>query len=263
MRLYKLFAIIALIVIGAALLGTVAISAQDIKPAPKKEEVFIGGEGTHWEMKTIPDATVYTITGNVVIKHLDTVLTSKKVTYTESKDKKTRVAVADGDLKIVDSQNIITGTKATADLNARNTVIDGNVKLISKGKATTDEVNDTQSAKAQLKSPATITCDRMEYQYRKKIATADGNLKITQKGRVLVGNKGVYDVKQELVTLTGGVKVTDEQGQTFTSPGVVKASLKDGAEWIESENGSANIKVTLDDEPDDSSKPTEKPAEKK
>lgn len=254
--------VISIIILFAALLLAMTLNAQESKPAPKKEEVFIGGDGTKWKMRTTPDATIYTITGNVVIKHLDTVLTSNMVEYTESKDKKTRVAVAEGNLKIVNPENEITGTKATADLNARTTVVDGNVKLVSKGKPQASEKN-AQSTKAQLSEPATITCNRMEYQYRKKIATATGTLKITQKGRVLTGDKAIYDVNQELVTMTGGVKVKDEQGQTFTSPGTVKASLKEGSEWIEADNGSAQLKVTLDDENDAGAKPVEKPSEKK
>lgn len=228
------------VVLCTALAMAVALGAQEKKPA-EKEEVTISGD--HWKWRGGENQSIYTITGSVVVKHLDTTLTADRAEY----DEKTRVVTAEGNLKMVDPETEISGAKATAYLNDRKSVIEGDVKLIAKPKPEENPKN-PESPRSKFREPATVTCDRMEYLYRKKIATAEGNLKVTQKTRTLVGSKAVYDVNQELLTLTGGVRVTDEEGQTFTSPGTVKASLKEGAEWIEAENGSATLKVNVEEE---------------
>lgn len=241
---------VAITVLAVAAI-TFSVGAPAEKPQPaKKETATINGD--HWKVQGDGDSRVYTITGNVVVKYQDMTMTADKAVYT----KKTETVVTEGNFKIVDTENEITGTKGIAYLNERRSVVDGNVKMITRPKNNTGKGED--SVHTQIRKPATITCDKLEYLYKKKIATAEGNIKVTQKDRVLVAKKAVYDVKQELLTLTGGVKATDEKGQMFTSPGTVKASLKEGAEWLEAENGIAIVEVELEDEPEET--PEENPA---
>ena len=42
--------------------------------------------------------------------------------------------------------------------------------------------------------------------------------------------------------------MSDEQGQTFSAPGKVIISLKEGDEWIEAPNATATFKVDLDED---------------
>lgn len=237
MKTAKYAILLALIVTAVFLKAFAAEEAQSAKP---KERVNFQGDHIMWQKED--DQSVFTLTGNVVVTYKDMTLTADKAVC----NKKTNIVVADGNIKIVDSEHVITGEKATAYLNERRSVIEGNVKLVARPKE--DAAGNQNTVKSKLKKPATITCDTLDYLYRKKIATAEGNLKIVQAGRTLFGKKGVYDVNQEMITLTGGVKVTDEEGQTFTSPGTVKASLKDGAEWIESDKGSATVNIDIDAE---------------
>lgn len=225
------------------LVAGASLIAQDKKPNAK-EEVFIGGEGTKWKMRLMDDKTIYTVTGSVVIRHGDTAINAQQVEYTESKDKKIRTAVIDGGLKVTDPDGEITGLRASADLNQRKISIEGDIKMLVRPKPS---ANSAEGARSKLKEPAVITCDKLDYLYRDKIATAVGNLKIVQKNRLLQAGTAVYDAKSEVVTLTGGVTVTDEEGQKFTSSGIVKASLKDGDEWIEAENASATLKVDTEE----------------
>ncbi|MEN6521236.1 MAG: LPS export ABC transporter periplasmic protein LptC [Armatimonadota bacterium] len=244
------------VVAFAVIAVTLSVGAPDDgQPAkPKKESATINGD--HWKVQGDADARVYTITGNVIVKYQDMTMTSDRAVYT----KKTEIVVAEGNFKIVDPENDITGTKGVAYLKERRSVVDGNVKLVTKPKGS-DTAKNEESVQVQLRNPSTITCDKLEYFYKKKVAAADGNIKVTQKKRVIVAQKAVYDVKQELLTLTGGVKATDEKGQTFTSPGTVKASLKEGAEWLEADNGSATVEVNLDDETEETEKTPPKPQE--
>lgn len=231
-----------------------ALAQQTDKPAPTKGKDVVNIDGDKWKWHGGDDKSAYTITGHVVVRHGDTTVTADKAEY----DEKSKVVVVDTNVKIVDGENVITGDKATTFLNDRKNVIEGHVRLVGTPKKSSS-AKDPATPSAKMREPTTITCDKLEYLYRKKIATVEGNLKITQKDRVLVGSRGVYDVNQELVTLTGGVKVTDEKGQTFSSPGDLRASLKEGSEWIESGSGSASLKVDLDEEKD---KEPQKPADK-
>jgi lipopolysaccharide assembly outer membrane protein LptD (OstA) len=237
---------IILAILAAAICAFFAASIlaqeQSAATAPKQKEV-VSIDGDKWKWKGGDKTSVYTITGNVIIKQGDTTVTATKAEY----DEKAKIAVIDGGVKIVDPENQITGDKATTYLNDRKNVVEGNVKMIGIPK-TTDTGKDAAQMSTKLREPTTITCDKLEYLYRKKIATISGHLKIVQKDRTLVGEHAVYDVNQQVVTLTGGVHVTDEKGQTFTSPGEIRASLKEGSEWIESGTGSATLHVNIDEE---------------
>lgn len=234
--------IIFAVVVGflaLTLILTYSPAAEEAKPA-KKEPVQIDGD--HLRIQGKQGEQVATITGNVIIKYREMVLTADHAVYTE----KTKIVVADGNLKIVDPDNEITGNTGTAYLNDRKSIIEGTVKLITKPKPSEGDKKN-ESVRSKYSEPVTVTCDRLEYLYRDKIATAEGNLKITQKDRVLTSNKAVYDVNNELVTLTGNVNATDEKKQTFTSNGTVRVSLKEGAEWMEADNASAVIQVDVDE----------------
>jgi lipopolysaccharide assembly outer membrane protein LptD (OstA) len=244
MRLAKPFAagIVALIIACVALAGPPAAQA----PAPdKKPKDVVNIDGDKWKWHGDKTSSVYDIIGNVVVKHGDTTVTADKAQY----DEKARVISAEGSVKIVDGQNTITGDKATTFLKERRNLVDGHVKMVGIPKPATKHAGSTGSSiGVKMGEPTTIVCDRLEYLYRAKIATAEGNLTITQKNRRLVSTKAVYDINQEVVTLTGGVRVTDDKQQTFSSPGEVKVSMKEGSEWIEAGNGSATLHVNLDEE---------------
>ena len=231
---------------------------QNNKQSDKKQPETATVNGDHWKGQGEKGEQVWTITGNVVVKYGDVTITSDKAVYTE----KTKIVVMEGNLKITDPENEITGPKGTTYLNERKCVIDGGVKLVAKPKSSNQQSeNDPETIREHLTQPTTMTCDKVEYLYRKKIATAEGNIKVVQKDRVGIAKKAVYDVNEEHLTLTGGVFVKDEKGQTFSSEGTVRMSLKEGSEWIEAENGSATVKVDLEEEieGDDT---TETPAEK-
>jgi lipopolysaccharide assembly outer membrane protein LptD (OstA) len=255
MRRYNKLIICILAACLAVLGVAMSIGAPDAaKPdAPKKPKETVNIDGDKWKWRSEGDSSVYSITGHVIIKHGDTTVTADKAEYNE----KTRIAVVESNVKIVDGRNEITGQKATTYLNDRRNVIEGGVKLIGIPKPDTS-AKKPDSVGAKLSEPTTLVCDKLEYLYKKKIATAEGSLKITQKGRMLVGNRAVYDANLELVTLFGGVKVTDEKGQTFSSPGEVKVSLKDGSEWIESGTGSASLNFDIDEELESDKTPEKK-----
>jgi len=240
--------------IGMSALICVGIRAQQVQPvipilppaaktakaeAKKLETV----EGRADVLKTLwGDKTQVLMKGNVKFTSTDTVLTSDEVTY----DKQTKTAASPGKISVTNPDCDLTGDKGTADFNKKLIVVEGNVTMLAKPKKT-DEKTDPDSVKAKLNEPTTITCPRIQYQYKDKIATATGGVNFKQAKRSGSAQKAVYDQKKELLTLTGDVKGTDEDGQTFSAPEVV-ISLKKGDEWMEAKNANASFKIDTNEE---------------
>jgi lipopolysaccharide assembly outer membrane protein LptD (OstA) len=193
------------------------------------------------------------LSGNVVIKQGDTVLKSDKVEYDET----TQIAKSPGVLTISDPENDIRGDSGVAYLKERRGVLTGNIKLVAKPR---QKAQTYDKKPAELRDAATMTCDTLEYLYKQKQATASGNLKIVQKDRTVTAEKAIYNVKDEIVTLTGNVKGSDEKGQNFSSGGKVTVSIKDGDEWMEMEQAAGTFKVKSEEE--ESSVPAKTPEKK-
>lgn len=230
---------------------TAIISAQQAAPpakAPDYKDVDIKADllKRRWgSEKTV------LLSGNVIIKQGDAVLKSDKIEYDET----TQIAKSPGVLTISDPENDIRGDSGIAYLKERRGVLTGNIKLIAKPRQTTQS-NDKKPP--ELRDAATMTCDSLEYFYKQKQATASGNLKIMQKDRTVTAEKAQYNVKDEIVTLTGGVKGSDEKGQNFSSGGKVTVSIKEGDEWMEMEQAAGTFKVKSEEEESpEASKPAE------
>lgn len=234
------------VAIIAALGACMVIAAQPPKaPAAKaqsKEPETVMGRADVLK-STWGDKTEVLMKGNVKFTSEDTVMTSDQVTY----DKKTKTAVSPGKISISGPEADITGDKGTADFQKKLGVLVGNVTMLLKPKAIDQAPEDKDSVRAKMTKPTTITCPKIEYLYKAKIATATGGVNFKQEKRSASAQKAVYDVKNEVLVLTGDVKGTDEDGQTFAAP-TVKISLKKGDEWMEAENANASFKVDLNEE---------------
>ncbi len=188
------------------------------------------------------DKTQVMMKGNVKFTSSDTVLTSNEVNY----DKQTKIAVSPGKLSITNPDCDLDGDKGSADFSKKLAIVEGNVKMLAKPK-NADEPADKDSVKAKLNKPTIINCGRLEYLFKQKLATATGGVTFKQDKRSGSAHSAVYDAKKELLTLTGDVKGTDEDGQTFSAPKVV-ISLKKGDEWMEAENANASFKIDTEEQ---------------
>ncbi len=253
----------ALVILAAvvALLCGVSLLAQqkpDAKPgAVKKTETATIQADT---MKSVwGDQKRVLATGNVVITQGDTVFKSDQVEYLKTEG----TATSPGKFTVTNPQCDLTAAKGTAFLNKKLALAEGNVVMLLKPKEEEKPAKPTEEedARGKLTQETTITCDRMEYFYKDKIASAAGKVVFTQNvpidpesteensgKRVAHADKAVYDQNTEVVTLTGNVEATDEKGQTFSSPGKVVISIKKGNEWMEAESARATIKYEPDEE---------------
>jgi len=180
-------------------------------------------------------------------------------------DNEQQHVVATGDLQMKDPRAELTGDKLEAWLDEKRAMLTGHVRLLVKPKENgepkpADEKKSETGAQPSdeeekftlenvKKYPIVITCDEIEYFYRRKTANLKGNLKATQtlkngKIRTLTAQKAEYDQKKELLTLTGNVTIEFEKGKLLTPKVVV--SVKEGDEWFEADPGSGII--TVDEE---------------
>lgn len=241
---------IKLILLVVLLVSTcVGIAAQQGKPAQapaasdkkQQEEATIKADKSKWTGKN----DVWLLTGNITITYGDTVLSSAKIVF----DRATNVATSEGKIRITNPDCDITGNRGVAYLNKRLGVVEGDVVMQMKPKPNEADA-DKESVKTKFNQPTTITCSKLEYKLKAKIANATGSVNFKQHKRTASSDKAVYDLKKELLELTGNVKGKDEDGQTFTSPDTVTISLKKGDEWMEAPNATATFKVNLKDEED-------------
>ncbi len=189
------------------------------------------------------------LSGGVKFTHGDTVLTCEEVQY----DRKTSTAVSSGKITVSDPECDIVADKGIVYFKKRLGILEGNVTLLVKPKSGEEHEADTgqkdnESIRAKLSKPTTVTCARLEYDYRSKTAVASGGVKLSQDKRTVSAEKLIYDDKNQLVTLIGNVRGTDEEGQTFYSPDKVTVSIKKGAEWMEAPNATVTFKVDMEEE---------------
>jgi len=251
MNALKIFAVTMWIAVAAL---TIALLtgfgfAEDKKQEQQPDYTVFNVKSRLWKSSWGAQKTV-TLSGEVVITQGDTALKSDKIIYNED----SRVATSPGRLTISDPESDITGDSGLAYLNQRLSKLQGNIKLIIKPKPKQDT-----NKPAELTEKAVITCDTLEYLYKEKQATVAGNLTIVQKDRTVTADKGVYDGKNELLTLTGNVKGRDDKGQSVSAGGKVVISFKEGAEWMEVEQASGTFKVNLEEEEKKSGAPSDKP----
>lgn len=218
----------------------------------------------------------------------DTLMRADRVIYEEPEKKKHLIAT--GRLKMLDPRAELTGEKLEAWLKEKRALLTGSVTLVVKPKeekeqapekataeaganqaaqgnaktkeaaqpkngnqpAEKEEEEEELSPKTLRKYPVLVTCDQIEYFYKKKQAVLTGHLKAVQqlkegRTRVLTAERAEYDQKKEILTLTGNVVLDDEKGQHFTA-GKVVVSVKEGEEWVEIEDGQGTLKVEEEEE---------------
>jgi lipopolysaccharide export system protein LptA len=182
-------------------------------------------------------------------------------------DNEQQHVIATGDLQLRDPRAELTGDKLEAWLDQKRAMLTGSVRLLVKPKLSEEqkpagekktetgaqppEEEEKFTLENIKKYPVMITCDQIEYFYRKKTATLNGNLKATQtlkngKIRTLTAEKADYDQKKEILTLTGNVVIEFEKGKLLTPKVVV--SVKEGDEWFEADPGSGIITVDEEEE---------------
>lgn len=220
-----------------------------------------------------------------------TVFHADKMKVDQKKSIQTAEAV--GNLTVTDKQADVTGEKVVIYFakSKRLAVVTGSVVILVKpkseqkdptaptgpmpvalqnGKAQTEEPknpDDEASAADSRKHPATITCDKLDYEYGKdrKHAVLTGHFKVVQKltdhTRTLYAEHADWYGLEDRLLLHGPVRWEDtKDNQKGETPGDVTVFTKEGEERIKMGPGKFTTEVhDEDEEPAAGAKPGAKP----
>ena len=182
------------------------------------------------ELQYVAEQEIYYLSGNVIFSHQDMKLYCDEAWYNEADD----TARATGHLRIAGPESTITGDLATADFDAEIVTVVGNVTVIAQKKkeeASAEEENKPSKFEEYRQKKTTIICPKIVYEYADEVkrVTCPGPVKAVQEDKTAWADKAVYEELEDIVTLTGNVRVKTEEGEEFRSPQVV-ISIED--EWM-------------------------------
>ncbi len=240
-------------ILSGLLIGAYGLQAQaQNAPAPiakKKRKVNVKSE-TYTEKPT-PQGNIRTLLGSVRITSEDTTLTTDKAVYNED----TGVATSPGKLQLNDQFNTLTATTGEAYYKTRDARFRGNVVIVARPRPE-DQNRPKGSARRQFDAPATITSNKVNYNWRTRVAQIFDGMTIKQKDRTVIADKGTYDARSETAVLDGNVKYTKPNGDWATAKKIVMI-LKEGAEEFTA-TGTVNGSFDVPDE-DEPATPTAPP----
>lgn len=237
----------------AAALPQATLPAQ---PPPRasaaKPRHFVDLYGKVGQSRETPQGTISTLSGNVQIVSEDAVLRTGAATY----EHKAQVATAPGRLQIEDAQNTLVGNTGVAHYKTRTAEIRGDVRIIVRPRPS-DAKAPEGSLRREFKEPVVITCDRVDYNWRTRVAVATGNLTFRQKDRRVTALRAVYEGRRERVTLIGEVRGVMKDGSEAEGEKAI-AVLTEGAESLTLQNVK-KVRIPVEDD-DEEAPPPDAPA---
>ncbi|BDI31853.1 hypothetical protein CCAX7_39040 [Capsulimonas corticalis] len=121
---------------------------------------------------------------------------------------------------LYDPQSDLNGKNGFIDFTRHLATVRDNIVLVVKPSAK-DAASPSTSLRSRFHDAATMTCELMTYDYKKKIGTVPGALTVHQKNRVLTADSGQYDGNAKKVTLVGNVLARDTEGNIIRASRVV------------------------------------------
>jgi lipopolysaccharide export system protein LptA len=195
--------------------------AKDMPTGPNDSSVYPQGD------LMTQRGDVYTLQGNARALYKETVFQSDTVLWNE----KTQIASAPGKLQIDDKQNSIVGDRGEALYKVGEAVITGNVTIVARPKPE-DLTGGKTGPRKEFKKPVTITCNRVRYNWRKRVGIPTGDITIRcairDRDWTFTCDEMTYYAKDETVTLRGNIVGTNTRGEKWVSDAVTIV-LTDGA----------------------------------
>lgn len=134
---------------------------------------------------------------------------------------------------LYDAQNDLNGKQGFLDFSRHLASLKDDIVLVVKPDGAAQNAS-AGSLRSQFKDAATLTCQAMLYDYRRKIGRIPGPLKVRQmvegRERVLTADSGKYDVNAQVITLTGNVRGYNGRDKIFAATATI--GTKEGAEFI-------------------------------
>ncbi len=223
------FFLINILIIGINNAIIWAQEDQEALPEEKKPKtVNIKADKFKWDREA--DTQIYT--GNPVeLVQGDTTLYSDQLSV-----EKKEVAHAEGNIRLIQPNVVITGEALDYYFKEDRVVITGNVLLEREREVEPEEEGGTPTKKKM-----TVASDQMDINIETQDLSATGNVKFTEEDTTASGDKAIYSDKDEKLTLIDNAMV--KQGDNEISAGEIIISLKE--DWIEAEKGEAGEEVGI------------------
>jgi len=169
-------------------------SAQEEK---KESVVNIEADNVTYDKST--DKMIFE--GNVIITQEDITLTAQEADFDVDK----KIGQIKGDIKLVQSDITITGETLEAFLNDKKYIFQEKVILIQERKDKEDKEDNI-----------TWNCNNLEIFTDTQDLTATGEVKILKKDYTITAEEAIYNDKEQKITLTGKVRIEEEDGKWIT-----------------------------------------------
>ncbi len=189
--------LLTLIIFSLIIFLSFCASAQEEKEETEESVVNIGADNVIYDKGT--DKMIFE--GNVVITQEDITLTAQEADFDVDK----KIGQIKGDIKLVQSDITITGENLEAYLNDKRYIFQEKVILIQERKD-----------KEEKEDNITWNCNNLEIFTDTQDLTATGEVKILKKDYTITAEKAIYNDKEQIITLTGKVRIEEEAGRWIT-----------------------------------------------
>ena len=195
---------------------------------------------------------MFYLSGHVEFWHKYIKLYCDEAEYDKDADR----AVARGNPRVVNPDTTVTGDIIEANFDDEVATISGNVTAVTQRKKKTDEQaaeegdgdddDVPRDADEVWEKLTTITCPKVVYRFGDDVKTAHatGRVKAVQEDKTLYADEALYEELEDIITLTGDVRVVTERGDEFRCP---KAVISVEEDWLQAE-AVTGVAVRRDDE---------------
>jgi len=188
------------------------------------------------------------MTGGVTFVQGDANLQTQSALVNLDQDMKAHDAKALAPVHLWNADDDLTGTHGVIDFSTHIATIKDHITLIAKPSAKPQPAG---SVRKQFKDPATVTCDEIVYNYRRKTGHIPGPVTIHQKDRTVTADSADYDGSRKTVDLKGHVHGLLKDGSVIDAP-EVKIGIDEGHEWIFMPNAHGVFSTKQKDDKDNS-----------
>ncbi|MBA7592718.1 LPS-assembly protein LptD [subsurface metagenome] len=192
--MYLIKALIILFSLSLIIFLSFSASAQEEK---KETVVNISADNVIYDKST--DKMIFK--GSVIITQEDITLTAQEADFDVDK----KIGQIKGDIKLIQSDITITGETLEAYLNDKRYIFQEKVILVQERKD-----------KEEKEDNITWNCNKLEIFTDTQDLTATGEVKILKKDYTITAEEAIYNDKEQKISLTGKVKIEEEDGRWIT-----------------------------------------------
>ena len=189
--------LLTFVILSLIIFLSFSVSAQEEKKETEESVVNIQADNVTYDKST--DKMIFE--GNVIITQEDITLTAQEADFDVDK----KIGQIKGDIKLVQTDITITGETLEAFLNDKRYIFQEKVILVQERKD-----------KEEKEDNLTWNCNNLEIFTDTQDLTATGEVKILKKDYIITAEKAAYNDKEQKITLTGKVRIEEEDGRWIT-----------------------------------------------